>query len=104
VPVLGEDHMAKFPGERIDQGNDLIAARHAERSTGTKVVLDIDDQQRAIFVRRRGVGRVAGEFRARDRVAGHGFGSDGVQQRRNQAAAVLGVRRIREFFATATIA
>ena len=36
---------AKFGGQPVDRGDDLVALRHGERSAGAEIVLDIDDQK-----------------------------------------------------------
>src|ERR1035441_427118 len=46
VPVLGEDYMIESCGERVDGGDDLVAARNRQAAAGAEVVLQIDDQQR----------------------------------------------------------
>jgi len=50
VPVLGEDDVAEFFGESVDDGDDLVAFGNGERASdavrgGTEVVLDVDDEE-----------------------------------------------------------
>ena len=45
MPVLGHDHMAKEPGQPMDYGDHVLAARHREGPSITEVVLYVDHQQ-----------------------------------------------------------
>lgn len=45
VPVLRGDDVVETPGELVDEGNDLIAARHGECATGAEVDLQVDEDE-----------------------------------------------------------
>src|SRR3974390_2557050 len=51
MPVLRQHHMRKPAGKRIEQRDDLFAARHRERPTRAEVVLHVDDQQNVVASR-----------------------------------------------------
>src|SRR5580700_9404736 len=53
MPVLRQHHVGEPRGEAVDQRNDLITMRHAQRAAGTEVVLDIDDDEDVIVTERR---------------------------------------------------
>ena len=45
VPVLGDDDVRKLPAEPIYDGHHIAAAWHRKATSGTKIILDIDDDQ-----------------------------------------------------------
>ena len=45
VPVLGQDDMIELRCERVDTGNDLVAALNLERAAGQEVKLHIDNKE-----------------------------------------------------------
>ena len=45
MPVLGQHHMLETPGQQVDHGHDLVAARNRKTAARTEVVLDVDHQQ-----------------------------------------------------------
>ena len=45
VPILGQHHMPKSPGQPVDHRHDLVAARHRKRAARAEIVLDVDHQQ-----------------------------------------------------------
>ena len=46
VPVLRQQNVREDPRQRVDEGNDLVAARDPQRAAGAEVVLQVDDEQR----------------------------------------------------------
>lgn len=46
MPVLGEDDMLELLAEPVDEGDDLITVFDGERSAGTEIVLQVDDDER----------------------------------------------------------
>jgi hypothetical protein len=46
MPVLGENNVLKTPREAVHQGNDLVALRHGEATSGYEAVLHVDDDER----------------------------------------------------------
>lgn len=45
VPVLGDNDVRKLPGKPIYDGHHIAAARHRKAPPGTKIILDIDNDQ-----------------------------------------------------------
>src|SRR5262249_43442251 len=52
MPVLRQYHVLEAPGDAIDAGHDLVAARHRETAAGTEIVLDVDDEQDVVLADR----------------------------------------------------
>jgi len=46
VPILGSKHQLKFLAQLVDHRNNQIALGNGERTSGQKVVLDIDNDER----------------------------------------------------------
>jgi hypothetical protein len=46
MPVLRQHDVVEFARQGIDQGDNLVTARHGEATAGTKVVLDVDNEKR----------------------------------------------------------
>ena len=45
MPVLGDDDVRKLPGKATYDGHHIAAAWHRKATSGTKIILDIDDDQ-----------------------------------------------------------
>ena len=45
VPVLRQDHGGKVSHQRVDPRYDLITLWNCECSTGTEIILDVDDDE-----------------------------------------------------------
>jgi hypothetical protein len=49
MPIARGNHRPsptiKFGDQTIEDGNDLVAARHGERAAGAEIVLDVDNNQ-----------------------------------------------------------
>jgi hypothetical protein len=41
--------MLEFGCQSVDQGHNLVAARHSEAAAGAEVVLDVDDEKRIVL-------------------------------------------------------
>ena len=48
MPVLGEHADVEFGNERADWHDNLVAAGDGKRTAGTKVLLDVDHQDRLV--------------------------------------------------------
>src|SRR5579859_5237311 len=48
MPILRQHHVAEPRCKTVDDGNDLVALRHRQRTARTKIVLHIDDDEHAI--------------------------------------------------------
>ena len=45
VPILSQDHMGKVRGQAVDERDHRIAIGYGQAAAGTKIVLNIDQQQ-----------------------------------------------------------
>ena len=50
MPVLGQDHVAEPLRQAVDQGHDLVPARHRQGTARTEVVLHVDHQEDGIVI------------------------------------------------------
>lgn len=49
VPVLGQDNDPEVIHQRVDPRNDFISTCNGERTSGAKIVLNIDDDESVGF-------------------------------------------------------
>ena len=72
MPVLGENHVGKASGERVDWRDHGVAVRHRESAARQKVVLDVNDDEDVVRARLDphlnppGTGEATGTFRRVD--------------------------------------
>ena len=46
MPVLSQNDVLKMGRDAMDRRNHAVAARNGERAAGTKIILQVDDEER----------------------------------------------------------